>query len=222
MYVGRIVAIGKNKAGKLVVMYRVSSRSFPNRRTQEIGNAVAIVPKEGFESDIYKNPFIAYNCLRLISNYAVIGNGAHVDLIAEKLETGMKIRDAIVSVLYGMDYEHDTLNTPRITAVVDKKNRLCFLGIVRHDALLVQNLNLGNGEAFYIATYEHNYPSAKFYDSSFNVNSAEEACEYILCKGVFSSLERPISSACAFELDTGFSVAFKDVNITERGTSIKN
>ena len=54
MYVGRIVAVGKNKEGKLTAMYRVSSRSFPNLRTQKMDNAIAIVPKEGFESDIYK------------------------------------------------------------------------------------------------------------------------------------------------------------------------
>jgi IMP cyclohydrolase len=63
MYIGRIVAVGMTKSSKLVALYRVSSRSFPNRQTRMIGQAVAIVPKEGFESDIYKNPYIAYNCL---------------------------------------------------------------------------------------------------------------------------------------------------------------
>ncbi|MDR0932030.1 MAG: hypothetical protein LBM70_03310, partial [Victivallales bacterium] len=31
MYLGRIVAIGMTKDGKPTAMYRVSSRSFPNR-----------------------------------------------------------------------------------------------------------------------------------------------------------------------------------------------
>jgi IMP cyclohydrolase len=35
MYVGRIVAVGRTPAGRAAVMYRVSSRSFPNRRTVE-------------------------------------------------------------------------------------------------------------------------------------------------------------------------------------------
>lgn len=213
MYVGRIVAVGKNRSGQWVAMYRVSSRSFPNRRTQKKGDIVAIVPKEGFETDIYKNPYIAYNGLRLIKEYAIIGNGTHVDPIAEKLETGMNIRDAIVSVLSAMDYEHDDLNTPRITGVIDKKERECFFGIIRKDALLVRKMDMENGNAFYMATYEHNYPGDQFHDRDFHVSSAEEACDYIIGKGVFSSLERPISAACAFETNTGFSLACKDVTI---------
>jgi IMP cyclohydrolase len=192
-------------------MYRVSSRSFPNRHSQQIGQAIAIVPNEGYETDIYKNPYIAYNCLRLADNFAVVGNGTHVDPIVEKLESGMNMRDAIVSVLYGMDYEHDDYNTPRITAVTDVRNRLCALGIVRQDALLVKNFKITQGEAFYIATYEHNYPSKDFSDKDFHIASAEEACDYILGKGVFSSLERPISAACAMEVKNGYSISYKDV-----------
>ena len=213
MYVGRIVAIGKTKAGQLVAMYRVSSRSFPNRQTKAIGQAVAIVPKEGCESNIYKNPYIAYNCLRVVgSRFAVVGNGTHVDPIAEKLETGMRMRDAVISVLYGIDYEHDHLNTPRIVGVVDKQSRQCALGIIRNDALFVQEMNIGNGEAFYMATYEHNFPSKDFCDVNFDVVTADEACDYILGKGVFLELERPISAACAIETEKDFLMGFKDVS----------
>ncbi len=213
MYVGRIVAVGKNASGRLVAMYRVSSRSFPNRRTQTVGQAIAIVPKEGHESDIYKNPYIAYNCLRLVGSYAVVGNGTQVDPIAEKLEAGMRMRDAMVSVLHGMDYEHDHLNTPRIVGVVDKQSRRCTLGIIRHDALLVQEMEVENGEAFYVATYEHNAPGKEFRDDHFDVATAAEACDYILGKGVFSELERPISAACVVETEQGFSVSAKDVSV---------
>ena len=81
MYVGRSVAIGKTEEGRLEAMYRVSARSYPNRQTKRMGQAIAVVPKEGFESDIYKNPYIAYNCLRLVGDYAVVGNGTHTDPI---------------------------------------------------------------------------------------------------------------------------------------------
>jgi len=62
MYVGRIVAIGKTQEDRLVAVYRVSSRSYPNRQARRIGDAIAVLPKPGFESDIYENPYIAYNC----------------------------------------------------------------------------------------------------------------------------------------------------------------
>ena len=69
MYVGRIVAIGRTRAGSGAALYRVSSRSFPNREAKMLPGAVAIVPKPGFENDIFKNPYIAYNCVRLVPAY---------------------------------------------------------------------------------------------------------------------------------------------------------
>ena len=95
MYVGRIVAIGCTRTGRAAALYRVSSRSFPNREAKILGQSVAIVPKAGFENDIHKNPYIAYNCLRLVGDYAVATNGSHTDPVTEKLETGMSPRDAL-------------------------------------------------------------------------------------------------------------------------------
>ena len=112
MYVGRIVAVGMTKAGQLAAMYRVSSRSFPNREAKVLDKAIAVLPKAGFEDDIHRNPYIAYNCLRLVGPYAVATNGSHTDPVTEKLAAGMNMRDALVAGLFGMDYEHDTLNTP--------------------------------------------------------------------------------------------------------------
>ena len=56
MYIGRIVAIARTKDNRGAALYRVSSRSFPNRMAKTLANAVAIVPKPGFENDIQKNP----------------------------------------------------------------------------------------------------------------------------------------------------------------------
>jgi IMP cyclohydrolase len=210
MYVGRIVAVGKARAGQLVAMYRVSSRSYPNRQARRIGDAIAVLPRPGFESDIYENPYIAYNCLRLVGDYAVVGNGTHTDSIAEKLDSGMRMRDAILLPLYGRDYEHDAYATPRIAGVVDRASRRCALGVIRRDAVLVREFEVEAGEALYVATYEHNTLSKDYRDGAFEVVTAEDACDYVLGKGVFSDFDHPISAACAFEEQTGFSVAFKD------------
>lgn len=192
-------------------MYRVSSRSFPNRQSKKIGAAIAIVPKEGFESDIYKNPYISYNCLRVSGRYAVVANGTHTDPIAEKLADGMNVRDAMITALHGLDYERDSYNTPRIAAVIDTQAHTGALGIIRQDGLWVSVMNPAAGEALYVATYEQNYPSRRFKDSAFHVSTAEDACAYILGQGVFADLERPISAACAIETPDGFSLAFNDV-----------
>ncbi|HRI89586.1 MAG TPA: IMP cyclohydrolase, partial [Candidatus Hydrogenedentes bacterium] len=44
LYVGRIVAVGITPSGRVSAGYRVSSRSFPNRRAVERDNAVSIIP----------------------------------------------------------------------------------------------------------------------------------------------------------------------------------
>lgn len=213
MYVGRIVSIARTLDGRLAAMYRVSSRSFPNRRAQAMGGKVAIIPKEGHENDIYKNPYIAYNCLRLVGPYAVVTNGSHTDPVAEKLEAGMNMRDALVMAMFGMDYEHDQLNTPRISAIVRKDSDRGYLGIIRHDGLHVQEFVLKPGQAFYIATYEHNYTCPDFRDDGFDAKNAADACGYILGRGVFAQLEKPVTAVCAVETADGFDVASCDATL---------
>lgn len=211
MYVGRIVSLYCNKAGQVGAMYRVSSRSFPNREAKVNGETVSIVPKPGHEGDIYKNPYIAYNCVRLVGDYAVVTNGSHTDPIAEKLAAGMSMRDALVAATFGLDYEHDHLSTPRVSAVVDKANGRGYLATIRHDALIVKEFCLKPGKAFYVATYEHNEPAEERYvDVDFDASSADEACDYILGKGVFATLERPVTAAAVFAADSGFEIAVKD------------
>lgn len=216
MYVGRIVSVGLSESGKLAAMYRVSSRSFPNRQAKINEGIVSIIPKEGHEGDIYKNPYIAYNCLRLVGEYAVATNGAQTDPIAEKLDGGMNMRDALVTVMFGMDYEHDSYNTPRIASIVRKGTNTGYLGIVRHDGLMVREFALEPGTAYYVCTYEHHTPCEEYSDSAFNVNSAREACDFVLGKGVFADLERPITAACAVSTDDGtFEIATADAPLPE-------
>jgi len=211
MYVGRIVAIGCTESGKLAAMYRVSSRSFPNRQAKVGEKAISIIPKPGFEDDIHKNPYIAYNCLRLTGPYAVATNGSHTDPITEKLDAGMSMRDALVTGLFGLDYEHDHLNTPRIAAIVKSGSKTGYLGIVRHDALLVREFTLEPGQAYYVCTYEHNAPSGHYADTAFDVADAAGACEYVIRQGVFADLEKPVSAACAVETGpNAFDVAVAD------------
>ena len=88
MYLGRIVCAGMTRDGKPCAAYRVSSRSFPNRSAKLITGKIAILPRAGFESDLAKNPYIAYNCLRIARGMAVVSNGSQTDPVAEKIEAG--------------------------------------------------------------------------------------------------------------------------------------
>lgn len=210
MYIGRIVAIGRTLQGQGTALYRVSSRSFPNRMSVQLANSIAIVPKPGFEADIHKNPYIAYNCLRFAKGLCIVSNGSQTDPVTEKIDAGMSPRDALATVMLAMDYEHDSLDTPRITGIVTPNGEDGWLAIVRKDALIVRHFALKPGEAFYVSTYEKNVPCEEQRDGAFDVKSAEDACDYILGKGVFADFERPISAACALaKADGTFETAFK-------------
>jgi IMP cyclohydrolase len=148
MYVGRFIVVAPDRAG-----YRVSSRSFPNRKVIERDGTLTVVPTaEAPETD---NPYISYNCLRTTEDdeFAVIGNGTQVDPITEKLESGYPARDALAESLLALDYEKDDYDTPRIAGVVGEES---YVGIVRRDALLVEAL----GEPTLVATYEKDSPEA--------------------------------------------------------------
>ena len=209
MYVGRIVAVGCTKSGLGAGLYRVSSRSFPNRMAKELGKGIAIIPKPGFENDIQKNPYIAYNALRLVRNYAIVTNGSQTDPIAEKIESGLPPRDALAYVSLSMDYEHDSLDTPRISGVVTADGKKGWLSIVRKDALVVREFDLTPGKCFYVCTYERNLPG-ETQISDFDAATAQDCCSFILGGGgVFADFEKPVSAVCALAQQDGtFQTAF--------------
>ena len=211
MYIGRIVAIGRTTDGRGAALYRVSSRSFPNRQAKVLANGIAIVPKPGFETDIQKNPYIAYNCYRQAREFAVVSNGSQTDPVAEKIQSGLPPRDALAYVMLSMDYEHDTLDTPRITGVITPDGATGWLAIVRKDALLIREFHLEPGQAFYVSTYEKNDPSYAQIEPAFTAMTAAESCDFILGGGVFADFERPVSAVCAVaQKDGSYETAFKD------------
>jgi IMP cyclohydrolase len=211
MYVGRIVSVARTVDGRLCAAYRVSSRSFPNRSAVLGEDKVSIVPKPGHEGDVLKNPYIAYNCVRIVRNgdVAVVTNGSQTDVIAEKIENGMPIRDAVVLSSLMLDYEKDAYNTPRISAVVDKDVGAGWLGVVRHDGLQVERIPLEFGRIYYVATYEeNNVCGARCVE--FPAQSAEAACDFILGGGVFAERDNPVTAVAAIATDYSFDLMAKD------------
>ncbi len=213
MYIGRIVAAGMTRDGKAAASYRVSSRSFPNRTARLTGDKVSIMPRAGFESDLSKNPYIAYNCLRLCGKTALVTNGSQTDPIIEKVIAGMNLRDAFALPLLAMDYEKDSLNTPRIAAAVDVEKNVCMLGIVRHDALMIREYPLEPGKIYYLATYEKNSPCPHNCDEAFDAADAASLCQYMISGGVFADFEKPVTAAAALWNGTGFDLAAADAEI---------
>ena len=157
MYIGRFIVVGPG-----VGAYRVSSRSFPNRRIADRDGLLTVEPTaDAPETD---NPYVSYNCLQVVSPPAddgrcvVVGNGSHVDPIAEKIELGYPARDALAEPLLALDYEKDDYNTPRIAGVVTAD--AAHIGTVRDDALLVEAVD----EPTLVATYEEDSPRSYEFD----------------------------------------------------------
>ena len=146
MYVGRLLVAAPGR-----VAYRVSSRSFPNRRVvARDDGALAVVPTA--EAGATDNPYVSYDCLRPVGGRVAAGNGSHVAPVAEKLELGYPARDALVTALHALDFERDEYDTPRIAAVVGPD--AATVGIVRRDALVVERVD----EPTLVATYEEDRP----------------------------------------------------------------
>ena len=195
MYTGRILSVGMNNDGKPFAAYRVSSRSFPNRQCLKFENRAAIVPKEGFEKDIFKNTYIAYNSIRLVRDIVIISNGSQTDVIADKIALGMNIKDALAYSLLTMDYEKDDYNTPRIAGVVtssDKEDEYeCYIGIVNDNKILVEAVPYG--DAAFISTYGSQSPDKVEFDAK----TAAESAKFIFDEGTFANYEKPVTSCAA-------------------------
>jgi IMP cyclohydrolase len=163
MYVGRFVVVGPG-----VAAYRVSSRSFPNRQVVARDDALTVVPTA--DAAETNNPYVSYNCYREAGGHAVVGNGSHVDPIAEKLGLGYPGRDALAESLLALDYEKDDYDTPRIAGVLTPDGD-AFVGIVRKDALLVEAVE----EPTLVATYEKDSPEPIGFDAETAEEAAAEA-----------------------------------------------
>lgn len=187
MYVGRIVAVGKTD--RPFVAYRVSSRSFPNRVARITDVGVAIQPLD--PEDMKKNPYIAYNCIRVSKNGVVVSNGSHTDPIFEKLEQGVAPDVALQQVLTEMGYEKDDFNTPRIAGVLT--DTVGYIGTVRIDAVEVTSFELADNSCHVICTYEMDRVEGKSHP--FVAETAEEAAKYVVDGGIFKDLEQPVCAA---------------------------
>ncbi|USS40961.1 IMP cyclohydrolase [Thermococcus aggregans] len=146
VYVGRMVGVGLND-GKPFAFYRLSSRSFPNRKALIKGDEVYIVNLT--ETD---NPYVSYPVVKLLREYAVVSNGSHTPFIAQALGEESP-KKALIHVLDAMGYERDEYNTPRIAAVVQKEGDKAWLGFVGKNELWVKEMKLEEGKAFFTATY---------------------------------------------------------------------
>lgn len=212
MYVGRIVGVGRTRRGELVAAYRVSSRSYPNRNAERTGQAVKIVARPGSADAVSDSPYISYECLLWNERFSVVSNGTHTLPIYERLKAGNDPRDAIVSVLNGLDREFDQYDTPRICGLIDRAENRLWLGSVTAVSLAVMPVEVAEGQIAYITTYEFPLPQSGQVDTDFKEVNAIEICRYITASSIFSTFEKPICAAASVATSAGFEVATLNVS----------
>jgi len=197
MYVGRFVVVAPG-----IGAYRVSSRSFPNRRVTDRDGTLTVGPTpDAPETD---NPYVSYNCARAVRTptdepLAVVGNGSHVDPIAEKLELGYPARDALATPLLALDFEKDDYDTPRIAGVVGSET--ATIGVVRRDGLVIEAVE----EPTIVATYETDSPEPyEFAAADAETPDAAAAATEVLG----ADFEHPVCAAGATVDGDGVTLAF--------------
>jgi IMP cyclohydrolase len=199
MYLGRFLI-----AAPGVGAYRVSSRSFPNRRVTDREGTLTVAPTP--DAPPTDNPYVSYNCLRRVDPptggpVAVIGNGSHVDPAAEKLALGYPPRDALAQSLLALDFEKDEYDTPRIAAVVAPDRAI--VGVVRRDALVVETQTAP--EPTLVATYERNRPDR--FDGTFPTD--DTAGPTALARAAYDlPFEHPVCAAGVRVASDGVTTGF--------------
>ena len=194
MYIGRIVIVGRTN-GKSWAGYRVSSRTFPNRRAEVRGDSILVSPID--PKDLVKNPYIAYNCIRTNGDVAVVANGTQADMIIERIGDGLPPLDAIALSLVAFGYERDELDTPRLAGAVMAEK--AWLGIAMKGEFRFKEIPMKDNDSFMVATYEK---------TSFEPVAVSGKDASAVAKAAHDlPFERPVCSAAAFQGDDGFELA---------------
>jgi IMP cyclohydrolase len=145
-----------------------------------------------------KNPYIAYNCIRVSGDVAVVANGTQSDMILERIEDGQRPLDALAISLVAYGYERDELDTPRIAGAV--RGDRAYLGIAQRDEFRVQEFALAEDRAMMVATYE----KTGFEETELGGSAGE------IARQAFDlSFERPVCAACALAVpgESGYDLA---------------
>ena len=194
MYVGRIVAAGRTRDGKMTLLYRVSSRSFPDRRIVIGEDAAAVVRSEGV--DAARSEYVYYNCYRRVGQACVVTNGSHTDLIAERLRQGLSPTDAVLQVLSFLGYERDDLSTPRIAVAFDpaRSTSEVVFGIAGKDHFGVWTQRIAEGKVACISTYGATSELGGALEGGLSSSAAVDLAPELMGQGLFAGFSHPICS----------------------------
>lgn len=127
-YPGRIIIAGTDTKGVSFVLYAITGRSV-NSRNRILVSDNGTVKTMPYDKALICDPsLIIYNAVKIAGKYLICSNGDHTDTIADCLEKGETLEDALKKRTYEPDAPQ---YTPRIAVVKDDD---CFrFGIIRRE-----------------------------------------------------------------------------------------
>ncbi len=156
-YPGRLILLARTPAGDLLGGYAISGRSESSRARRieptEAGG-LTVIPSAAGEHDALRH----YVAAARTSRWWVFGNGEQVSEVTGRLDAGVTPADA----LNGLSYEPDgPIFTPRITAVVNRRDGSAWFGAARRsaaaregaDITVVAFADLAPGDCVILSTY---------------------------------------------------------------------
>jgi IMP cyclohydrolase len=197
-----MLACGRDAGGSVYLHYRVNSRSFKNRVLKIDAGKVGVVPANRDSAD-FENPYVTYNCCRRNQALCVVSNGAQTDPIFEKAVRGASPRDAIASVLLGMDYEFDGHDTPRIALYANADSGALYFGIVTNGSIQVEKVEPNAGELLLVSTNEYNSIDRNRRFSGYAAASLDRAMSYLESGPIFRQHEHGVLGL-TLKLEPGF------------------
>jgi IMP cyclohydrolase len=197
-----MLACGRDLGGGVYLHYRVNSRSFKNRVLKIEAGKVGVVPASQQSAD-FENPYVTYNCCRRNQTLCVLSNGAQTDPIFEKCVRGATPRDAIASVLLGMDYEFDGHDTPRIALYANAESGTLYFGVVTKGWLQVDTVEPKPGELMLVSTNEFNFLDRQRRFSGYAAASLDGAMSYLESGPIFRQHEHGVLGL-TLKLEPGF------------------
>src|SRR5690606_27119561 len=114
------------------------------------------------------------------------------DPVFEKCARGASPRDAIASVLLGMDYEFDGHDTPRIVLYASAESGALYLGIITNSLLQVERVDPKPGELLLVSTNELDYIDRNRRLSGYAAASLDAAADYLESGALFRPHEHGV------------------------------
>jgi IMP cyclohydrolase len=157
-YPGRLLLLARTLDEALVAGYALTGRSTASRerRLERTGaGELAVLPTGAQQHDALRHYIAATSSDR----WTVYGNGEQVGEVARRLEGGLAPAAALMDLVYEPD---PPIFTPRITAVIDRRDGRAWLGSAYRpaafreeaDVAVVGAGTLARGDVLLLSTYD--------------------------------------------------------------------